>query len=302
MPTPLRRLVAHWPLKLASLGLAILLWAMVSAEQVTMHWIPVRVEPEVRDPRYVLTAGPGPREVRVLFAGPGRLLWQLALDRPTLVLPIRGVEDGAYAVDADMIRFPEGMRSVAVRDIRPAVVRLDVQRLASREVRVRPRFASASLTRYVVRGTPDLTPSAVRVTGPAEDLGRIAYLETEPIDLVTDDSVTFSARVRVDTAGMTHFTVSPASLRVRGELDVRTDRVLTGVRVQAPDGTATGLADLRLSGPSRILAGVAGDDVRVEETDSGPRIRGVPASVQAVVLARRRPAVPGPDSAAGAAP
>lgn len=295
MPTPFARLVAHWPLKLASLAMAVLLWALVSAEQVTMHWIPVRVEPEVRDPRYVLTEAPGPREVRVLFAGPGRVLWQLALDRPTLVLPVRDAGREAYAVDADMIRLPEGIRAVAVRDIRPAVVRLHVQRLASRELPVQPRFSGGSLSRYVVRGAPDLTPSSVRVTGPADDLARLTHLETEPIEVVSDDSATFLGRVRVDTSGMGHFTVSPSSLRIRAEVDVRAERTLPGVPVAGPGGRPAGTADLRLEGPSRLLGALSVGAVRVEETPAGPRVIGLPAGVQALVVTRRRPAV---DSAA----
>ena len=161
MPTPLARVVAHWPLKLASLALAVLLWALVSAEQVTTHWIPVTVEAEVRDPRYVLTGGPGPAEVRVLFAGPGRILWQLALNRPSLVLPVREPEGGGYALGPEMIRFPEGVRGVVVRDIRPAVVRLDMERIATREVPVRARFSPSPDDRWVVRGTPEVSPGTV---------------------------------------------------------------------------------------------------------------------------------------------
>ena len=286
MPTPLARLVAHWPLKLASLALAVLLWALVSAEQVTTHWIPVTVEAEVRDPRYVLTGGPGPAEVRVLFAGPGRILWQLALNRPSLVLPVREPEGGGYALGPEMIRFPEGVRGVVVRDIRPAVVRLDMERIATREVPVRPRFSPSPDDRWVVRGTPEVSPSTVRVSGPAEDVQRIRYLETRPVEVASSDSATFAASAAVDVAGLPHFTVWPTTVRVSGEVDLRMQRPLVNVPIRGADGSVRGSADLRLTGPSRVLAEL-GPQVWIEESGTAVRIRGVPASVTATLVARR---------------
>lgn len=289
------RTLAHWPLKLASLALAVLLWALVSAEQVTMHWISVPVEAEVRDPRYVLTDGPGPGEVQVLFAGPGRLLWQLALDRPTLVLPVRDVDRSGYLLEADMIRFPEGVRSVAVRDIRPSVVRLDVQRVATRDVPVRPRFTRGSLSRWTLQGTPEVMPAEVRVTGPAEDLARLRSLETVPIELTSTDSLGFDLQAAVDTAGLREFILSPLSVRVRGDLDARVQRTLAVPMVDA-GGASAGLAELRLTGPARLVRDLDTARIRVELGDE-PRIVGVPAAVQATTTGRRAAA---PDTAAAA--
>jgi YbbR domain-containing protein len=273
----------------------VLLWALVSAEQVTMHWIPVTVEADVRDPGYVLTGGPGPHEVRVLFAGPGRLLWQLALNRPTLILPVRDEERTGYALDADMIRLPEGVRGVAVREIRPAVVRVEVQRLATREVPVRVRFTRRSLAGFVIRGLPDVSPATVRVTGPRDDLARLAEIETRPFTVSSEDSTEFEGRVALDTTGLPDFTVSPRTVRVRGELDRRAERTVRDVPVASANGTATGVADLRLSGPMRVLGELEPGRIRIEDLPTGLRMRGIPASVQATVIARR--AAPAADSA-----
>jgi hypothetical protein len=303
MPTLLRRVTAHWPLKLASLALAVLLWALVSAEQVTMHWIPVRVEADVRDPHYVLTAGPGPREVRVLFAGPGRLLWQLALNRPTLVLPVRDEERTGYALGAEMIRLPEGVRGVVVREIRPAVVRLEVQRLATRELPVRVRYDHRSLAGLVIRGTPEVLPRTVRVTGPAQDLARLAEIETLPFVVVAEDSAEFAGRVALDTTGLRDFTLSPGTVRVRGELERRVERTVRDVPLRSAAGLPVGLADLRLSGPERVLARIDPRGIDAADLETGLRIGGLPASVQATLIARRDlPAPPPGDSASGARP
>ena len=133
----LRRAASHWKLKLAALALAVLLWVVFTAEQVTSQWIPVRVEAVVRDPAYVLGASPEPARVRVRFRGPGRELWEVALRPPTLVLPVRDVGAARnLAVEASMVEMPERSRVVAT-DVRPAVVRLDLQPAAAPAARPR---------------------------------------------------------------------------------------------------------------------------------------------------------------------
>ena len=135
----LRRATAHWKLKLAALALAVLLWVVFSAEQVTTQWVPVRVEAVVRDPGYVLSGAPEPAVVRVRFRGPGRELWELALRPPTLVLPARDVGAArSFVVEASMVDVPERYRVVAT-DVRPAVVRLDLQPAPSAAPPARPR-------------------------------------------------------------------------------------------------------------------------------------------------------------------
>ena len=206
---------------------------------------------------------------------------------PTLVLPVRVAQPGGYALEADMIRLPDGVRGVAVRQVRPAVIRLEVEELAAREVPVRPRFARGSS--FVVRGEAEVFPATVRVSGPAHDLARLRFVETEPLTLVSADSATFSARVALDTVGLGDFTLRPATVRVRGEVDLRAERTLRDVAVRAQDGTSSGVADLRVTGPARVLEALRERGVRVEETAAGQRISGLPASVQGVVVARRQP-------------
>jgi hypothetical protein len=123
----LRRFTADWKLKLSALALAILLWVLVSAEQVTTQWIPVRVEAVVRDPGFVLAGAPEPAVVRVRFRGAGRELWEVALRPPTLVLHVRDAGAArSFALEASMVEVPERFH-VTATDVRPAVVRLDLR-------------------------------------------------------------------------------------------------------------------------------------------------------------------------------
>lgn len=264
----------NWRLKLAALGLAVLIWAAVSAEQVTSQWIPVRIDPVVRDPEFVLGGAPEPAEVRVRFSGPGRELWELALDRPTLVLPLAEIGNRrAFALDASMVRVPSGL-SVNIQDIRPAVVRVDVQRLASRVVPVRARLAARSTQRYVVGDNLAVLPAEVRVTGPADRLAALDSVDTRRFDIVPDDS-TFSHEVLLDTAGMEGLSFSRTRVRVSGPVDVRGERTVGPVTVYVPDGLvgAPSQVAVTVSGPQRTLDRVFAGAVRaVVPRDSLPAV------------------------------
>jgi hypothetical protein len=269
----LRRLTARWRLKLAALALAILLWIVVSAEQPTTQWLPVRVDAVVRDPDYVMSGGPEPATVRVRFRGPGRELWELALERPVLVLPLRDVGNArSFAVDPAMVNIPEGIRNVQAVDVRPAVVRLDLQRLATRTVPVRARIGTRSLQHYVVSDTPVVIPAVVRLTGPEEALSRIDAISTRAFEIVPDDS-TFSQRVNLDTTGLAGITLSGQEVRVRGRVHRRVDRAFAAVPVIAPEGMR--------AEPAEVAVSVAGPEDRVREM--------APPSLRAVV---RRDSLP----------
>jgi YbbR domain-containing protein len=264
----------NWRLKLAALGLAVLIWAAVSAEQVTSQWIPVRIDPVVRDPEYVLTGAPDPAEVRVRFSGPGRELWELALDRPMIVLPLSDVGNRrAFALDASMLRIPAGL-SVNVQDIRPAVVRVDLQRLASRVVPVRARVAPRSAQRYVVGDNLQVLPAEVRVTGPADRLAALDSVDTRGFDIVPDDS-TFSQEVTLDTVGMAGLSFSRTRVQVSGSVDVRGQRSVGPVTVYVPDGLVATPAQVpvQVGGARRVLDRVSAGEVRaIVPRDSLPPV------------------------------
>lgn len=250
-----RLLTYNWRLKLAALGLAVLIWAVVSAEQVTTQWIRVRVDPVVRDPEYVLSGASDPAEVRVQFSGPGRELWELAFDRPTIVLPLADVgERRAFPVDPSMLR-PSTPRGVQVQDIRPAVVRVDLQRLASRVLPVRARIGRQSLDRYVLSDSVEILPAAVRVTGPADRLAELRAVTTERFEIVPTTDSTFSREIRLDTVGLAGVSFSRPAVRVSGAMDVRAQRALGELPVYAPEGlsAAPSRVQVTVQGPRRVL-------------------------------------------------
>jgi hypothetical protein len=122
-----RRVTANWGLKLAALALALLLWVVVTAEQVTSQWMSIPLRVVLHDPRLRVS----PRhatEARVRFSGRGRDLWDLAFRRPMLTLPVREMsETGLYSLEPEMVSVP-GRIAVVAREVQPAWIRLAVSR------------------------------------------------------------------------------------------------------------------------------------------------------------------------------
>ena len=69
-------LTREWPLKLAALGLAILLWTAVRIGAVSRQEIPeVPVQVQLTDPEWQIVSDPAPSAVSVTFSGPARHLF-----------------------------------------------------------------------------------------------------------------------------------------------------------------------------------------------------------------------------------
>lgn len=262
-----RSFTDNWQLKLAAFSLAILLWVVVSAEQITTQWIPVPVRVMARDPDFVVTGGPVPREVDVRFAGPGRELWELAIDRPVLVLPLDDMEGEREAFDLDprMVRIPNGISSVTPLDVRPGRVRVVSQPLVTREVPVQVRIARRSQERYVLLEPPEVRPATVRVSGRADRVARLEAVPTEPIDLAGADTA-FQQVVPLALDSLPGVRPSPQAVRVSGRVDRLVERILPSVAVApVPGATVTPeRVDVRVQGPARLVRAIDPDALRVE--------------------------------------
>ena len=220
MRLSLRRLASHWKLKLAALAGSVLLWVVFSSEQITTQWIPVRVEPVVRDPGFVLTGGPDPAIVRVRFRGAGRELWEAALRPPLLVLPIRDVGPSrSFALEPQMVDVPESYRGVTALDVRPGVVRLDLDRMATRVVPVRPVLDARSRERFEDESLTAI-PRTVRLSGPEAVVARFDTIPTLPLEAASADSA-ISLRVALDTTDLAGVRIAPAEVHVRGRVRPR---------------------------------------------------------------------------------
>lgn len=210
-----RFLTENWALKLAALGLAILLWLAVTAndeQQALFRNIPVEVD--LRDPDWRLERL-DPATVTVTVRGPRGELVELGGSPPRIVLPVERVSDTieSQVVPLQWVQLPAGVRVTRVLALRPDTIRLHYQRLDSRSLPVRVR-TRGELPQGLTLSLPISTnPSTVRVRGPANLISGLDSVPLLPVDLSGLSSTT-NVPVGVDTVGLEELSFDPAEVNV----------------------------------------------------------------------------------------
>ena len=259
-----RKLAENWKLKTMAFALAVLLWVVVSAEQVASNWFWVPLEIQVNDPNYQLTQ-PEVREVQVRFTGPGRDLLDVAVRRPPLRLTIGDVDSDTvvYALDPRMVQVP-GQVAVNAQDVRPSTVRLEFTRVETRTLPVRVRVGDALGPEWAVVDSLVATPKQIRVSGPLARVSTLTEVATEPLEITPGDSVVNRA-VAIDTSGLRGVTLSARTVNVTGRVDRVVERVFMQTPVDVGPGVSLqpGQVTVRLRGPERTLQGLNRESFRV---------------------------------------
>src|SRR5215207_10155638 len=162
MPRLFRVATQNWQLKLLAVALAVLLWVVVSAEQVSTTWMDIPLRVQETDPDFQLITGSAPQRVRVRFAGPGREFIDLAVRQPSLVLRIGDVrdEEQAFELMPAMVRLPDGLE-VSAYDVDPAFARLRFRRLANRELSIGIAIDTSQAREFTLVGPLRVTPPRV---------------------------------------------------------------------------------------------------------------------------------------------
>lgn len=217
MRVGLELITRNWTLKLAALGLAILLWTLTRAEsptrRVTVRNVPV--DASVRDPDWSLAAPPEPASVTVSFSGPARDLLALIEEQPRIVIPVEEVTDTAEVrhLQPGWIRLRGSPGEARVEEIRPSTVQLRFERVATRLLPVALRTRGRLPAGFEFTGPIVAEPPAVRVSGPERLVVGLDSLPIRPLE-ISDVRDTTALRVPVDTTGMPELLVAPEGVDV----------------------------------------------------------------------------------------
>jgi hypothetical protein len=201
---------AQFPLKLAALFFACVLWLAVSAEEPTEEWVDVHVALEADSNVVVLDSLP---HVQALVVGRGRDLLKLYTTMPVLRRVLR-TDSGNRALielrpgDVDL---PSNV-DARVRDVRPGSFTLHVRVLETRRLPVRAAFGVSVDRGYHLTGPPRLTPDSVSVRGPSTVVRALTSISTTHQMLMAHDTAS-AFTVSVDTASL-GASVVPMQVRV----------------------------------------------------------------------------------------
>ena len=228
----LRRVAENWRLKLLAIALAVLLWVVVSAEQVTTAWLPVPLIIRNTDTDFRLESLDAPSEVEVRLSGSARDILDLILRRPSFVLSLSDIQNPVETrfLEPRMLQLPAQME-VTPLDVRPASVRLEFTRIAVKRVPVRARLAGQLGPEWAVVDTLVGDPGFIDLSGPSDLLGPISEVFTTPIQLSSADTI-ISKTVSIDTAGLAGIEMSADVTSISGRIDRVVERGLVNVPVE----------------------------------------------------------------------
>jgi YbbR domain-containing protein len=206
---------ADWALKLTALALAFLLWTTVQSEtpnHIEVEDVELRIVNNAAD--WMVADAPSPASVRVVFRGPTRELFRFMTQRPDILVPINEVNDSVeiLSLQRGWVRLPPGTPSVDVVSIRPEMVRLSFDRVATRLLPVATRLEGALPAGFELMGPPEVDPVVVRASGAGRNLARIDSLRLPPIDM-RDRRGMDTLELTIDTVG-TGLIISPRTVRV----------------------------------------------------------------------------------------
>lgn len=208
-------ILRHWPLKLAALALAIILWVAVALEKPTTQLVGIQLD-LVLAPDVAPAQAPPP--IKALVSGPQREL--LRLSGP-LVIRVEVNESGVgagtrhhLAIAPSDVQVPGGVK-VTVLEVEPREIELLLDRRAQKTVAVRAVIQPDS--GYALDGPLVVAPAMVRVSGPRSLVGTLDSVTTEPLDL-RGVVGSFERTVPLDTAGRAVIKMTPVSVTLSGRI------------------------------------------------------------------------------------
>ena len=208
-------LVRNWPLKLAALAVACILWMFVAAEETTSQLISVQVQVDL--PPDIALAKPAP-QLRALVTGPSRELLKLYATPPTIVANVPPAASGRWRLTvapAD-VQLSRNAR-VSIQDVEPRVIEFDLDRLVRRDVPVALRGVIEAESGFVVTRPLAITPQTVRVSGPRGIVNNVDSIHTEPLE-VRGVTGPFERKVPLDTARRPMLLILPQEVTVSGRV------------------------------------------------------------------------------------
>ncbi len=219
--------VTNWPIKLTALALATVLWAALSAKQLS-QLVPVRLDLQTPANRVLAKEIP---QVQVRVGGAPRELLKLYTDPPVIskIVP-DSVTESTLTIDLslqDVILPPNA--DVTLEELMPRRVVVTLDDLHSRSVPIVSRVSVEPASGFVFLGLRML-PESVSVIGPEAQVNRIGTVYTVALDLENLRS-TVRRAVAIDTTAFGVVRLSQPEVEIEARIDRITQRTIGGVPV-----------------------------------------------------------------------
>jgi YbbR domain-containing protein len=189
-----RIFLENWPIKLASLILAVTLWIYVTSKGKTEMSLTAPLE--LRNiPQGMVVVGEVPGSIELRLQGQERALRDIASGKKVVgTVDLGRAREGGNLIhlSPDDIRKPSG---VLVTHLDPFEIAVQLDRLGQKSLRLKPVVTGRPAPGYRVKSV-SVSPLRVTLEGPAGIIGSFAVLQTQPVDVSKmRESATVEARI-----------------------------------------------------------------------------------------------------------
>lgn len=176
----LKKLTENWVLKLLALVFACILWFFVTGEQKLERSYAVPLELK-NMPAGMMVANDIPSIVDVRISGPRTLLMNLQLQDIGIAVDLKGLEPGLITLKRleERLNLPGPLK---VTRLSPSYVDVKLERVASKNVAVKPRLNGKPATGYRVAAV-NIKPPQVMIEGSESEVAEIDGVVTEVLDI-----------------------------------------------------------------------------------------------------------------------
>lgn len=197
-------------LKAVSLGLAVLLWYVITQKEPTATSVPVKLNLRL-DTSLALRNQPA--EMIAVVQGTAAELGRLEGRSATITRSINAdtPDTIVLSLSRNDVVLPENMGNARVTDIRPKSVRLEFVQTLTKRVPVRSEIRVVGVD-SVLQPRVRIEPERVEISGPRQFVSQVAFIRTDTTVILANDSL--SHQVALDTTGL-GIVVKPATVRVR---------------------------------------------------------------------------------------
>ena len=170
----------HFGLKVLSFAIAVMLWMVVSGDEIVERGLRVPLELQ-QLPAGVELTGEVPATVDVRVRGGSTALSRVSPTDVVAMLDLRSAQPGrrVFPMTQDQVRVPFG---VDVVQITPSAIAMVFETSASKQVPVSPAVEGRPAPGYVV-GSMVAEPAVVEVVGPESAVKRLTEAVTEPVSI-----------------------------------------------------------------------------------------------------------------------
>ena len=247
----------NWPVKLAALFFAVMLYVAVAAQQPITQFFALQLEVVAPPGRAIKQS---PTTISVLLSGRGGELLKLRSLPQVITKTVPDTFSGSLwhiRLQPSDVPIPKGV-DVQVADLAPRDVEVTLDSAARREVRIVARITLNADSSFVLQGVT-VRPGTARLVGPPKSLTGIDSVVTDPI-VISGDTGPFSRTVAIETSSLGVARILPTEVLVSGEVAAVMQRSFPGVVVTT---AASGFAGFTLE-RERVVVQAQGPAHRVE--------------------------------------